>query len=458
MGRAKVLYITSRFPKLTETFVINEWLALTPRFDMELAALVRTREERVQGHAAAVMDRVWYPGLLRVETVRAHFRFLVGSPRSYLTVLVRMLGATIRRPAQLAKSVPVFLESVALADRARAEGVEHVHAHFANHPATAAWVVHRLTAVPFSFTAHANDLFLCPPLLREKIDEAAFVVTISEHNARLLRGLAPRAPIRVVHCGVDTAALAGTPRPRPGHRVLCIASLQPKKGHRYLLDAVAELAAHDHDLHLTLVGDGPERGAIVAHARALGVSDRVSLAGPLATEDVRRELAAADVFALASVTDRTGRAEGIPVALMEAMAAGVPVVATRTSGIPELVEGAGRLVEPGDAPALARAIGDILDDAGIDDVTSRARTRVAEQFDLFAEATKLGDLFEASVSPRTSARSRPQPRSTAEHVAGDTPPDEVRHVDVVPAAESELVRLVTPEEVEGVQPRGSRAE
>jgi glycosyltransferase involved in cell wall biosynthesis len=103
------------------------------------------------------------------------------------------------------------------------------------------------------------------------------------------------------------------------------------------------------------------------------------------------------VFALASITDDTGRTEGIPVALMEAMAAGVPVVATRVSGIPELVEGAGRLVEPGDAAGLARAIASALDDSSIDEVTRRGRARVAEQFDLFAEAAKLGDLFEVSV-------------------------------------------------------------
>ncbi len=250
----------------------------------------------------------------------------------------------------------MFLKSVAVADRARREDVAHVHAHFANHPATAAWIVHRLTGLPFSFTAHANDMFLSPPLLRQKVDEAAFVVTISEYNEVLLNRMTPRSPIRVVHCGVDTATLARIVRPRRGRRVLCVASLEPRKGHRDLLEAFAELAAHDAELHLTLVGDGPERDAIVGHTRALGISDRVELTGPLSADDVRRELAAADVFVLASVADHTGRTEGIPVALMEAMAAGVPVVATRISGIPELVEGVGRLVEPGAADELAAAI------------------------------------------------------------------------------------------------------
>jgi glycosyltransferase involved in cell wall biosynthesis len=163
------------------------------------------------------------------------------------------------------------------------------------------------------------------------------------------------------------------------------------------LDAVAELAPDDPEFRLTLVGDGPERDAIAARARALGIADRVEFAGPLGAEGVRRELARADVFVLASITDNTGRTEGIPVALMEAMAAGVPVVATRVSGVPELVEGAGLLVEPGDAAALANAIATALDDSGIDEVTRRARARVAENFDLFVEAAKVGDLFAASV-------------------------------------------------------------
>jgi colanic acid/amylovoran biosynthesis glycosyltransferase len=458
MTRARVLYVTSRFPKLTETFVINEWLALAPRFDMELAALVRTKEQCVHAQASAVLDRVWFPGLVSVDTLRANVRVLVRSPRTYLRVLAQLLRATPRRPVEVAKATNVFVKSVALAERARREGVDHVHAHFANHPATAAWIVHRLAALPFSFTAHANDMFLSPPLLRQKVDEAAFVVTISEYNAGILRRMTPRSPIHVVHCGVDTTTLARIVRPRRGRRVLCVASLEPRKGHRHLLKAFAELAAHDADLHLTLVGDGPERDAIVGRARALGISGRVELTGPLSAGDVRRELAAADVFVLASVADRTGRTEGIPVALMEAMAAGVPVVTTRISGIPELVEGVGRLVEPGDADELASAISSVLDDSRIDEAVGLARARVAEQFDLFGEATKLGDLFEASFAVSTRAGSRSQPRPTAEDGAGDTPPDEVRHLGVVSGTESEFVRLGTPQEVEGVQPRGSRAE
>lgn len=397
MSTGRILYITSRFPKLTETFVINEWLALAPRFDMSLAALVHTHEELVHPQAAAALDRVWFVRPVDLRTIGANLRALIRSPRTYGSTLMQVVRACARRPVDLARSLVVFLEAVVLADRVRGEGIDHVHAHFANHPATAAWIVHRFTGVPYSFTAHANDLFRSPALVRRKVDDAAFVVTISDFNARLLREMHPVAPVHVVHCGVDTAALAGTARPTPGRQLVSVASLQVKKGHRYLLDAVANLAADDPELRLTLVGDGPQRAALEARIQALGLSDRVELTGPLTVAGVRRELARADVFVLASVTDDTGRSEGIPVALMEAMAAGVPVVTTRVSGIPELVDGVGRIVEPGDPDALAQAIASVLDDPASAEVARRARALVAEQFDLYVEAAMLGDLFESSV-------------------------------------------------------------
>jgi colanic acid/amylovoran biosynthesis glycosyltransferase len=399
-----VLYIVSRFPAVTETFVVNEWLVLSERFRMQLVALRRSREAPVHPETGRVMRHVRFPRVLGPGTVAAHVAWLVRRPRTYLSALFAVLRGALRfSPLEAAKEAVVFVRAVAVARTAAREGVDHVHAHFASHAATAAWVVHRLTGIPFSFTAHANDLFVAPVLLDRKAADARFVIAISEYNRRVLQERSPSARrLEVVHCGVDGErygwrGLDG----RDSNRAVCVASLFPKKGHTHLVDALALLAAQRPGIVLELVGDGPERERILRHASERGVADRLSLLGARSSEDVRAQLARAGVFALPSVRLPSGRMEGIPVALMEAMASGVPVVATRLSGIPELVEDGvtGLLVEPGDAPGLAAAMARILDDEELAAALAlSARRHVERSFDLRHEAQRLGDLFAESIS------------------------------------------------------------
>jgi glycosyltransferase involved in cell wall biosynthesis len=403
-----VLYVASRFPKVTETFVVNEWLALSDRFHMELAALRRTREAPVHQESRRAMARVRFLHALHPQTVAAHVIWIARRPRAYVSILAELLRGSLRVSlAEAAKATVAFVEAVALARIAMRDGVAHVHAHFANQPATAAWVVHRLTGIPFSFTAHANDLFLGPPLLERKAADARFVIAISEYNRRLLLDRCPSARVEVVHCGVDIERYAPEPlEARDRDRVICVASLSSKKGHVHLIDAVALLAEARPSLALDLVGDGPERDNIVGRARDRGVAHRVRLQGARSSEDVRAALARARLFALPSVRLGSGRMEGIPVALMEAMASGVPVIASRLSGIPELVEDGvtGLLVPPGNPLALAVAMARILeDDAFAADLARHARELVERSFSLAAESQRLGDLFAESIA-RAGAR------------------------------------------------------
>jgi glycosyltransferase involved in cell wall biosynthesis len=291
----------------------------------------------------------------------------------------------------------VFAKAVAVARVAARERIDHLHAHFASHPATAAWVVHRLTGIPFSFTAHANDLFVAPVLLDRKLADARFAIAISEYNRRVLLERRPAARVELVHCGVDVERCAwhGLGERAPD-RVVCVASLLEKKGHTDLIDALALLVERRPGVMLELVGDGPERDRIVRRARERGVDRQVSLLGARSSEQVRATLAEARAFALPSVRLPSGRMEGIPVALMEAMAAGVPVVATRLSGIPELVQDAvtGLLVEPHDPEGLAAALERLLaDDALAAELALNARRLVERSFSLKVEAGRLGDLF-----------------------------------------------------------------
>jgi colanic acid/amylovoran biosynthesis glycosyltransferase len=390
-----VLYVVTRFPAVTETFVLNEWLALSDRFHMELVALRRSGEPPVHPEAAAVLPRVRFPGAARPA---AHLFWLVRHPRVYLSTLAAVARGALRFSLKEALTeLVVFGKAVAIARTAARARVDHVHAHFASHPATAAWVVNRLTDIPFSFTAHANDLFVAPVLLDRKAAAARFVVAISEYNRRLLLERCPAVRVEVVHCGVDVGRYAWRDLGgRAPDRIVCVASLFPKKGHADLIDALALLAERRPGVALQLIGDGPERDRILARARERGVEGRVSAPGARSSEQVRAALAEARAFALPAIRLPSGRMEGIPVALMEAMAAGVPVVATRLSGIPELVQdgATGLLVEPRDPAALAAALERLLADETLAaELARNARALVERSFSLTVEAQRLGDLL-----------------------------------------------------------------
>jgi colanic acid/amylovoran biosynthesis glycosyltransferase len=390
-----VLYLVTRFPAVTETFVVNEWLALSERFRMQLVALRRSGEDPVHPETERVLPDVRFPSGAQPA---AHLFWLLRRPRVYLSALASVVRGALRfSVAEAAKEAVVFAKAVAVARVAARERIDHVHAHFASHPATAAWVVHRLTGIPFSFTAHANDLFVAPVLLDRKLADARFAVAISDYNRRLLLERPPAARVEVVHCGVDVERYARRGLgERAADRVVCVASLLEKKGHADLIDALALLAERRPGVLLELVGEGSERDRIVARARERGVDRQVSLLGARSSEQVRATLAEARVFALPSVRLPSGRMEGIPVALMEAMAGGVPVVATRLSGIPELVQDGvtGLLVEPHDPEGLAAALERLLaDEALAAELAQNARGLVERSFSLKIEAGRLGDLF-----------------------------------------------------------------
>jgi glycosyltransferase involved in cell wall biosynthesis len=194
----------------------------------------------------------------------------------------------------------------------------------------------------------------------------------------------------VIHCGVDTQVFqpaAGAPGPADGRTftLVCVGTLHEVKGQEYLVEACRHLAARGIPFRCELVGDGPDRRKLARQALAAGISDRVSFRGSLTREEVREALRAADVVLAPSVPTANGRREGIPVALMEAMASGRPVVASRLSGIPELVADgeSGLLVEPRDAEGLARAVERLLGDEGLRRRLGAAgRTKVEREFDL----------------------------------------------------------------------------
>jgi glycosyltransferase involved in cell wall biosynthesis len=272
------------------------------------------------------------------------------------------------------------------------ESAGRLHAHFANDAAALARYTSLLTGLPYSVTAHAYDLYRDPYLLGPNLALAARVYTVSDANLAWLR---ERAPARgwdggrfsVLRCGLDLARFPFRepgPPSRPA-RLVCIGRLVPKKGHDLLLGAVRLLLAAGRELELTLLGGGPLEGALRERISRDRLEPHVDLLGAVPPERAQAILREADLLVLPSRVAADGDQDGLPVVLVEAMAAGVTVVSTDVAGIPELVdESTGWLVPPDEPVALAEAIGRALDEP---DGPRRARARrgrekVEAEFDL----------------------------------------------------------------------------
>jgi glycosyltransferase involved in cell wall biosynthesis len=240
-------------------------------------------------------------------------------------------------------------------------------------------------------------------MLCEKVAEASFVVAISRYNQEVIAEECGDAALRttlVLHCGVDTQRFrprsAMAPAARPVPRLLCVGSLHEVKGQQHLIEACRLLRARGLELAVQLVGEGPDRAALARQINEAGLGDRIELTGTRTSVELAELLRGADLVATPSVPSRDGRREGIPVALMEAMATGLPVVASRLSGIPELVEHdkSGLLVEPGDVDGLADAIELLCSEPALRKRLGRAaREKVLSEFDLNANAAALAELF-----------------------------------------------------------------
>jgi glycosyltransferase involved in cell wall biosynthesis len=373
--------------------------------ELEVLALFPAQEEDAV-HPAA---RRWLPRVARpsaLDGLRALGWWLRRRPLRLLSSVALVARGYGRRPELLARALVTLPLAAAHARRLRAEGVDHVHAHFATYPALGAWLAWRLTGVPYSFTAHAHDIFVHQLFLAHKARDARFVVAISEYNRRFLSAGAPdSAPIHVVHCGVDPEAYAFRARDLPGDgdlRALCVAALVEYKGHRVLLDALAGGSNGLERIRLDLVGGGELRDELEAHAARLGIADRVTFLGGRREEEVRSLLERSDMFVLPSVVSRNGDMEGLPVALMEALASGLPTVSTRQSGIPELVrEGeTGALAEPADPESLRAALSRVLGDPSATRAWAEEGRRLVEaEFDIRESGRRMAALFSGQ-SPR----------------------------------------------------------
>ncbi|WP_313137844.1 glycosyltransferase [Paracoccus jeotgali] len=385
----KILVVVSEFPKLTETFAyrnVVEYVRLGHDARIFHVKPFR-RGEIIHGFVAELLPRAFtfpYMGArvgaaLGAETLRR--------PRVIARVAAQLAAAHRHEPRRGMAAAALFAKAVALGRWCRRNGIEHIHAEFAGHPATAALIASRVAGIPFSFSAHANDIFVSQALLPEKAQEAAFVRSISAYNMRWLTGMCgcPADKLRLIRCGVVRETLDAPPPQPPGAdglQVLYVGSLIRKKGVTHLLDALALLPG-DMPWRARIVGGGDLADALQRQAADLGLSHRIRFEGLQPAESVARAYGDSHVLVVPSVPGANGRVEGIPVVLMEAMARGRAVIASDLSGIPELVEPGvtGWLTPPGDAAAIAAALVDIARDwDGAAAVARAGRARIRDDY------------------------------------------------------------------------------
>ncbi|MBA3521151.1 MAG: glycosyltransferase family 4 protein [Gemmatimonadales bacterium] len=408
----RIVYVTQRLPfGPGETFVIPEIEALLSRGHELLIVPRLSAEPVVHDHVGALVARTrTLPGAFAAAGAVA--RALVRHPRRTAWAFWRLRRTRPHRRAF--SNVVATAQGIWLAGVAGAWGADHIHAHWAHLTATLAMGASDASGIPWSFTAHRYDVVLIN-LLAEKLRSARFGRFIAREmldRARPLVG--PEAIERAIllHMGVPLSRPPVGDMPvRTAPVVLCPARLAPVKGHSHLLDAAARLMTRGIAFELWLAGDGPEGGAIRRRIDELGLGDRVRILGMVPHAALLRLYSErkVDCVVLPSLDLGGGLHEGISVALIEAMAHGVPTIGTRTGGLPELLHrGAGVLIPPADPDALAAALERVLGSAALrSDLARAGRRRIEEEFDVAEISAELARRFaEETVEPRTRDRPR----------------------------------------------------
>ena len=399
----RIAYLTGQYPEVSLTFIQREVEALRDLGAEVLTCSVRrTPPEQHPGEAEKEAARTTFHILEQVKNplrLLAAQRYVITNPGRYFRALKL---AWALRPAglkALAYQVIFFLEATVLARHLEQEKVDHLHNHFVFGSATVAALASMLTGIPYSFTLHGPADLLRPYYwdLARKTAHARFVATISHYARSQLMFFSDPVDwekLHIIHCGVSPekyATPAGDPVPpkRAGEvRALFVGRLAPVKGLRVLFQALAEVIPDLPDLHVVLVGDGPDRARLEEAAKPLG--DAVTFTGYLSQAEVAQAMQAADFFVLPSF------AEGVPVVLMEALASARPVIATQVAGVGELVEDGktGFLVPPGDAEALAGRIRALTSDSALRaSMGASGLAVVTADFDIRTEAARLLSLF-----------------------------------------------------------------
>lgn len=410
----RIAYILKMYPRFSETFIVNEILELERQgVDVRIYSLCKPDDGRFHPSVTRVKANVvyvpQYPEMEPERVRQAHAFLAEARPAAYAAA--RAYVDALGQPFALRR----FLQAGVIAAHLLRNPVHAVHAHFASSPARVANFVSRLTGLPYSFTAHAKDIFhqeVDPVLLRKKVAAARFVVTVSHFNRRYLQELMGDEPcdIRCLYNGIDLDYFRPDPTvPQEPDLIVAVGRLVEKKGFDRLIRACARLAGRGLSFRCEIIGTGEQREALAALIAQLGLEDRVVLVGPKPQDAVLTAYRRAAVFVLPCVVGRDGNRDGLPTVLIEAMATGLPVVTTTVTGNPEIVDHGvnGLLVPPDDVEALADALARLLRSSWLRQQMGMAARRKAER--VFDVRRNVARLHEWLAEPAPVAAEPPLP-------------------------------------------------
>lgn len=399
-----IAYIAQTFPALTQTFVYREVSELRAiGFKVITCAIWKPNVGQLSGESKQYVGETNY--IFPIEWGKfflAHIQMILRYPLRYFSTFLFILSRRGESFRNRLRTFYHFLEAVSLAPVLIDGGVDHIHAHFSINAATVAFVLSRLLNISFSFTAH-NIFFSDRLLLEDKVTSAKFIVSISDYSKQFLLKLIPMDgianKIHIVHCGLSPEEFAPADNIVQNEvpEILFVAQLEVRKGAPFLIEACRLLSLKGFNFQCNLIGDGPQRIQLQELISAYGITDKVKLLGALPQEDVRSYLDSADIFILPCITAENGDMDGIPVSLMEAMAKEIPVISTRVSGIPELIDDgeSGILVDQKDTAALSEAISRLVCDPGLrKQIAFQGRQKIIEEFNLHQTSIEIGNLFQ----------------------------------------------------------------
>lgn len=412
MPSSKIAYIVKRYPRYSETFIVNEILAHEAAgLDLHIFALRPPADTHFQDKIARVRAPVTYLKKPAQGRMNASVTTLTPNAATYFWAELQETAKVMpdlwsKLGYAAGERASVVYQAAWLAQEVRQRGITHLHAHFGSVATSVARLAAHFAEVPYSFTAHAKDIFhdsVEPKDLRRKLQDAATVVTVSDYNVAYLRQqFGPDAgKVRRIYNGMDLGELQFQPPTQRAPRILSVCRLVEKKGLMYLIEACELLKQWGCEFTCQIVGTGPMEEELRSRITALHLNDWVEIVGPRPQGEVFALMQQAAVFAAPYVIGKDGNRDGLPTALLEAMALGTPCVATNVTGIPEIIRDGktGLVVAQQDGSGLAKALRLLLTQPELRRaIATQARHLIETQFDITRNAAELRDCFQPSTA------------------------------------------------------------
>lgn len=405
MHQPKLAYLAPEIPGLSSTFVYNEIFALEEEgFEVATFSVHRSGDFSKDVKLQTVVDKTFYlyeKGIANI--LKANIAVFFSQPLRYLSKLLMCCSdviSVIDQPKLCVGVLYRFLVGGLLAGELKRKNIEHLHIHFAHIPTDIGMYGCAIAGISYSVTAHANDIYERGWLLKPKIARSKFFATISNFNIKLLTKMGGDPnKLTIVRCGVHSALFKSRPLKERGEPVVfgLLGRLVEKKGTHILIDACHELKKTKAKFVVQIVGNGPLQEPLQAQATSLGLQEEIQFLGAKPHSEIAGWLDNLDYFVLPCVRDSQGDMDGIPVALMEAMLKGVPVISSDISGVPELVihNDTGLAAKNGDAADLAKILEQAINEpnTSLNKRIEKAKTHVMNEYDLNANAKRLAKLF-----------------------------------------------------------------